>query len=88
MTTISPSLFILAWMAVISCIMQPAESLSPVGALTLVASVVASLLAMLSEAGALESEDRDGKRSMDVFLQVVALSAFIARVGVFCWSRA
>jgi hypothetical protein len=88
MTTISPSLFILAWMAVISCIMRPVEAVGPFEALTLVASVVSSLLAMLSEAGAIESENEGGKKPLDVILQVFALAAFLIRVAAFCWLRA
>ncbi len=87
MGAVSPSLFILAWMAIISCMMRPVEGMAPPEALTLVASVVASLLAMLSEAGAIESEDKDGKKPLDMALQVAALAAFLVRVVAFCWFR-
>jgi len=85
MTGISPSLFILAWMAIISCMMKPIEGMGRLEAAAMVFSIVTSLLAMLSEAGALDAEERDGKSRLDVALQVLALAAFMARLILFCW---
>lgn len=75
----SPSLFILGWMAVVSCSLVNTGKTDSVAVLL---SVIACLVAMVSEAGSVEAK-RTEKSRVDVCLQTVALVAFIARLIVF-----
>ncbi len=85
MGAISPSMFVLAWMAVISCAMASSvHGLRPWEAFTVYASVLASLGAILLEAGAIDSGEDKGKPSEDrklrTTMNMAALVCFIARI--------
>lgn len=75
----SPSLFILGWMAVISCSMA---NTGRADSATVLLSVIACLAAMVSEGGSVEAK-RATKGKVDVWLQTVALLAFLVRLTVF-----
>lgn len=80
---ISPSMFVLAWMAIISCVIAPpVQGLRLWEALTVFMSVLSSLLCLLLEVGALDS--KDGKTSEDGgtvrAFRIVALVCFLARI--------
>jgi hypothetical protein len=72
----SPSLFILGWMALVSCVLR---TRSGDEAFVVLVSVVASLVAMMSEAGAMESGEPGSSRA----LRLGALVAFLARLVAF-----
>ena len=82
--TISSSMLVLAWMSVVSC-MLTRPTIGKLEAALTVWSIVSSLLAMLSEAGAIESKEEDVKGRLDVVLQTIALLAFVSRVGVHAY---
>ncbi len=75
----SPSLFMLGWMALVSCVMGNAGRADAAAVLL---SVLTCLAAMVSEAGSVEA-GRTGKSRVDVWLQAIALAAFVVRLAVF-----
>lgn len=81
---ISPSMFLLAWMSVVSCLLTRPGIGKPEALLT-VFSIVTSLLAILSEAGAIEAKVEGQKSRLDGVLQMVALIAFVARLGLHAY---
>lgn len=75
----SPSLFVLGWMAVVSC------SLVTTGradAASVLLSAMTCFVAIVSEAGSVEA-NRTKKSRTDVVLQAVAALAFLVRLAVF-----
>lgn len=81
---VSSSMFMLAWMSVLSCVLTR-PGIGKLEAALTVGSIVASLLAMLSEVGAVEAKEEGVKTRLDVVLQAVALLAFVARVSVHAY---
>lgn len=77
-------MFMLAWMSVLSCVLTR-PGIGKLEAALTVWSIVSSLLAMLSEVGAIESKAEGVKSRLDTVLQLVALLAFVARVGVHAY---
>ncbi len=75
----SPSLFMLGWMAVVSCsLVQTGRAESA----AVLLSALTCLVAMVSEAGSIEAK-RTEKSWIDMWLQGVALAAFVLRLAVF-----
>ncbi len=72
----SPSLFMLGWMAAVSCLLGTEDRR------TVLASVAACLLALAVEAGRLEA-GRAEKGRVVVATQALALLAFAARLAAF-----
>jgi len=75
----SPSLFVLGWMAVVSCSLVNAGRADSAAVLL---SALTCLAAMVSEAGSVEAK-RTEKSRVDVWLQTAALVAFLVRLAVF-----
>jgi hypothetical protein len=75
----SPSLFVLGWMAVVSCSLVQTGRADTAAVLL---SALTCLVAMMSEAGSVEAE-RAKKSRVDVWLQGIALAAFVVRLAVF-----
>lgn len=81
---ISPSMFVLAWMSVISCSLMR-QGMGRPEAVLVILSVTSSLLALLSEAGVIEAKAEEKKSPLDQVLQLAALCAFVVRVGAYAY---